>query len=127
MVRVVRAGQQADRRLTWVGRPGVELLNLDEHLRYERESLGRYPRNSDGAIEWGAVTGGLVLCSMDSDSVELSTVIHQFSPDARSLILYSQGIERTLFFQSVGNRVVIHCQSRTDWLPSPEFEILEQS
>ncbi|PWJ02454.1 hypothetical protein DKG34_38580 [Streptomyces sp. NWU49] len=41
--------------------------------------------------------------------------------------MYSQGIERTLTFRSVENRVVIHCESRTEWVPSPEFESLAQS
>jgi hypothetical protein len=41
--------------------------------------------------------------------------------------LYSQGIERTLTFRPVGNRVMIHCESRTDWIPSPKFESLTQS
>jgi hypothetical protein len=92
MVRVVRADQQGDRRLTWVGRPGVQLLSLDQHLRYERESLSLYPRNSDGAIEWGAVADGLVLCSMESDSIELSTVIQQFAPKAGSLIFFWESL-----------------------------------
>ncbi|MCY0947663.1 hypothetical protein [Streptomyces antarcticus] len=40
--------------------------------------------------------------------------------------LYSQGIERTLTFRPVENRVVIQCESRTNWVPSPEFESLAQ-
>ena len=92
MVRVVRADQQGDRRLTWVGRPGVQLLSLVQHLQYERESLSRYPRNSDGAIEWGAVADELVLCSMESDSIELSTVIQQFAPKADSLIFFWESL-----------------------------------
>ncbi len=40
--------------------------------------------------------------------------------------MYSQGIERTLTFRSVENRVMIHCESRTEWVPSPEFESLAQ-
>jgi len=66
----------------------VQLLNLDQHLQYERESLSRYPRNSDGTIEWGTVADELVLCSVDSDSVELSAVIQQFAPNAGSLIFF---------------------------------------
>jgi hypothetical protein len=38
--------------------------------------------------------------------------------------LYSQGVERTLSFRPVENLVVIHCESRTDWVPNPEYESL---
>lgn len=92
MVRVVRSDQQGDRRLIWVGRPGVELLTLDQHLRYERESLSRYPRNSDGTIEWSAVNDGLVLGSLDSDSIELSNVIQQFAPNSGSLVIFWESL-----------------------------------
>ncbi|GAA1337517.1 hypothetical protein GCM10009660_19520 [Catellatospora bangladeshensis] len=68
------------------------MLSLDRHLQYERESLGRYPRNSDGAIEWCAVAGGLVLCSMESDSIELSAAIRQFAPKADSLIFFWESL-----------------------------------
>ncbi|MFJ8795222.1 hypothetical protein [Streptomyces sp. NPDC102462] len=70
----------------------MQLLSLDQHLQYERESLSRYPRNADGAIEWGAVADGLVLCSMESDSIELSTVLHQFAPKADSLIFFWENL-----------------------------------
>ncbi|MFK4086133.1 hypothetical protein ACI2LF_18625 [Kribbella sp. NPDC020789] len=36
--------------------------------------------------------------------------------------LYSQGIERTLFFSPNADAVIIRCQSRTDWVPNPEYE-----
>ncbi|MFG2112297.1 hypothetical protein ACGFRB_06615 [Streptomyces sp. NPDC048718] len=41
--------------------------------------------------------------------------------------LYSQGIERTLTFRPSGDLVVIHCESRTNWVPSPEREIIARS
>lgn len=41
--------------------------------------------------------------------------------------LYSQGIEMTLIFRPSGDLVVIHCESRTDWIPSPERESIAQS
>lgn len=82
MVRVVRAG----RRPAWAGRPGVELLDLDTHLRYERESLGRFPRRSDGTVEWDEVAEGSVLSSAESDSVDLATVLRQSTPTAASLV-----------------------------------------
>ncbi|WP_324789395.1 hypothetical protein [Streptomyces sp. H51] len=40
--------------------------------------------------------------------------------------LYSQGIERTLTFRPSGDFVVIHCDSRTDWVPNPECESIAQ-
>ncbi|MFE3940279.1 hypothetical protein ACFXPV_00110 [Streptomyces sp. NPDC059118] len=66
----------------------MQLLTLDQHLRYEHESLGRYPRDADGAIEWSAVADELVLSSTDSDSIEQSTIIQQFTPKASSLIFF---------------------------------------
>lgn len=41
--------------------------------------------------------------------------------------LYSQGIERTLTFRPSGDFVVIGCDSRTNWVPSPERESIAQS
>ncbi|MGV9877728.1 hypothetical protein [Streptomyces sp. NPDC003006] len=70
----------------------MQLLNLDQHLQYERESLGNYPRSPDGAIVWGAVADGLVLSSMESGSIELSTVIQQFAPKASSLIFFWESL-----------------------------------
>ncbi|MFJ6293753.1 hypothetical protein ACIQJX_10395 [Streptomyces griseoviridis] len=41
--------------------------------------------------------------------------------------LYSQGIERTLTFRPSGDLVMIHCDSRTTWVPDPERESIAQS
>ncbi|MET8757767.1 hypothetical protein [Lentzea sp. NPDC004782] len=41
--------------------------------------------------------------------------------------LYSQGIERTLTFRPREDLVMIHCESRTNWVPNPECETVEQS
>jgi hypothetical protein len=41
--------------------------------------------------------------------------------------LYSQGIERTLTFCQSGDLVIIHCDSRTHWVPNPERETIAQS
>lgn len=41
--------------------------------------------------------------------------------------LYSQGIERTLIFRPSGDLVMIHCESRTNWVPNPERESIAQS
>lgn len=40
--------------------------------------------------------------------------------------LYSQGIERTLTFRPSGDLVMIHCDSRTDWVPDPVRESITQ-
>jgi hypothetical protein len=40
---------------------------------------------------------------------------------------YSQGVERTLTFRPSGDLVVIHCDSRTNWVPSPECESIARS
>ncbi|WP_399922972.1 hypothetical protein [Streptomyces kanamyceticus] len=41
--------------------------------------------------------------------------------------LYSQGIERTLTFRPSEDLVMIHCESRTNWVPNPEFESISQN
>ncbi|GHB78922.1 hypothetical protein GCM10010377_81240 [Streptomyces viridiviolaceus] len=41
--------------------------------------------------------------------------------------LYSQGVERILTFRPSGDVVMIHCDSRTNWVPHPERESIEQS
>jgi hypothetical protein len=38
--------------------------------------------------------------------------------------LYSQGVERTLEFNSEGDLVEIRCVSRTDWVPDPDVEFV---
>jgi hypothetical protein len=40
--------------------------------------------------------------------------------------LYSQGIERTLTFRPSGDLIMIHCDSRTNWVPNPERESIAQ-
>lgn len=61
MVKVARAPEGGPRLLTWVGRPGVRLLGFDEHVRYERATLQRFPQNRDGSIAWGEVSLDLVV------------------------------------------------------------------
>ncbi|MFI6939413.1 hypothetical protein ACIBI4_09090 [Streptomyces sp. NPDC050418] len=41
--------------------------------------------------------------------------------------LYSQGVERALTFRPSGDLVIIHCDSRTNWVPNPERETITQS
>ncbi|SDP61973.1 hypothetical protein SAMN04487981_12926 [Streptomyces sp. cf386] len=67
-------------------------------------------------------------------SYDLSAFMEQF-PDLLAglrahreveIDLYSQGIERTLTFRAEGGAVAIHCASRTQWVPDPEWERLPQ-
>ncbi|MEO3765642.1 hypothetical protein [Streptomyces sp. B8F3] len=41
--------------------------------------------------------------------------------------LYSQGIERNLTFHPSGDLVMIHCESRTNWVPNPEHESIART
>lgn len=75
MVRLARAGEASDRRIVWLGRPGVKLLDIQEHRRYERESLGGYPRDADGTVEWAEVPEGIVICSSDSDCIDIEQLV----------------------------------------------------
>ncbi|WP_328319725.1 hypothetical protein [Streptomyces sp. NBC_00388] len=61
---------------------------------------------------------------------DLSTFMEQF-PGLLAAIrerreievdLYGQGVERALAFRPVDAGVVITCDSRTDWVPDPDFE-----
>lgn len=88
MVQVARGSNQEGRLLAWQGRPGVSLLSLAEHLEYERASLGRYPRNSDGTIAWGDVSNECLLFSAEAESIGLSELIEQFMPTADSLVFF---------------------------------------
>lgn len=63
-------------------------MNFGQHLQYERESLGRYSRDLYGGIKWGAEDDDLVLCSIELEFIELSSVIHQFTPGSGSLIFF---------------------------------------
>ena len=38
----------------WVACDGVELLPVEEHLRVERDTVGRFARRSDGTVDWSA-------------------------------------------------------------------------
>lgn len=38
----------------WVACDGVELLPVEEHLRVERDTVGRFSRRSDGTVDWSA-------------------------------------------------------------------------
>jgi hypothetical protein len=86
MLRVARPDASGDRPVIWVDRPGVELLELDEHLRYQRESLGRCPRHADGTVDWEELAGGSVLLSADSESIELASVVQAYVTPGSALV-----------------------------------------
>ncbi|NKY39064.1 hypothetical protein [Cellulomonas septica] len=44
----------------WVACEGVELLTVEEHLRVERDTVGRFSRRSDGSVDWSAHPGCVV-------------------------------------------------------------------
>lgn len=43
------------------------------------------------------------------------------------LNMYSQGVERSLFFYPGTDGVLIRCVSRTDWVPDPDVEVIDFS
>jgi hypothetical protein len=64
---------------------------------------------------------------------DLSTLIEQL-PELLSALrsngsvevdLYGQGVERTLSFVVVGDRVTATCASRTGWIPNPDVEEID--
>ncbi|MFF2548036.1 hypothetical protein ACFVUY_36490 [Kitasatospora sp. NPDC058063] len=61
-------------------------MDLDEHLRYENDSLGRYPRTADGTVEWGSVSHELVIGSSASGTIDLSSTIENCAPNADSIV-----------------------------------------
>ncbi|MEU9994549.1 hypothetical protein [Streptomyces sp. NPDC050848] len=86
MVRLVRGDGQGDKRLVWVGRPGIELLDLESHLQVERDTLGRLPRNPDATVDWNAVEPGLVICSLETESADVDAILREYAPGAGSLV-----------------------------------------
>ncbi|MFE3167816.1 hypothetical protein [Streptomyces sp. NPDC059224] len=87
MIRLVRAGQQGSRRTVWVGCEGVRLLDLSEHLLFERQSLGRFPRDSDGSIAWRDADDSLVVWSKEEDSIDLENAIRDFARGCSGLVI----------------------------------------
>lgn len=69
--------------LTWVGRPGVRLLDVHEHLRSEAASVRRFPQNRDGSIAWAEVAGELVVRAEDEDT----HVIEDFLREGGDLVI----------------------------------------
>lgn len=66
-------------------------------------------------------------------SYDMSTLMEQvpellegLASDGRGEIdFYSQGVERTVTFERVGEAYALHCHSRTKWKPSPEVEYVD--
>jgi hypothetical protein len=128
MVRVVRAAGPGERLLGWSGRTGVELLDLAEHLRYERDTLGRFPRRSDGAIEWNVVDQSRVIYSADGESVALQDVVRQHFQDGGSLVFFMDSLAiptvRMEFEQAVTHLPNLVESVPEFWICSPDKEVL---
>jgi hypothetical protein len=87
MVRLVRGDGQDGRRLVWVGRPGIELLDLESHLQVERDTLERFPRTPDATVDWSSVEPGLVICSSEVESADLDAIFRDYTPGASNFII----------------------------------------
>lgn len=74
LVRPTRSDDVPGRKISWLGREGVKLLDLADHLAYERQSVGRLPRASDGSVEWEHVTGASVLQAGTSTPAMLRSI-----------------------------------------------------
>lgn len=132
MVRVVRGDQSHGRRIAWAGRSGVKLLDLAEHLEYERKSLRAFPRGSDGAIVWGSVTRDVVLYSADSDSIDFCRILEEYAPSAGTLIFFwgSLAIPTVeMEFDSTRSHLSEIAESKPEfWIYSPgDRVVLEKS
>ncbi|GHJ39774.1 hypothetical protein [Streptomyces sp. TS71-3] len=131
MVRLARTEQREGRKLTWVGRPDVLLLDLDQHLRYEHESLGRFPRHSDGTIAWAEVSADLVLVSTDEDTADLDALIRQHCAGAKGLVVFWGSLALPSAQLPLG-AALSHLSQITDshpefWIYDPEDSVLMEN
>jgi hypothetical protein len=88
LLRAARADPSGDRRVSWVTRPGVKLLDVEQHLRYERESLGSLPRHPDGTLDLDAAGDESVLLSAYSESVDLGSVIQAYVTPGGDVVFF---------------------------------------
>ncbi|WP_327686226.1 hypothetical protein [Streptomyces sp. NBC_00467] len=86
LVKLALIGEGSARARKWIGQPGVELLALEEHLQYEQEALGRFPRNSDASIDWVATTIDLLTEVPDTGASRVDDAIQNFMPSEGDLI-----------------------------------------
>ena len=72
-----------------------------------------------GSEDWGFD----VSYDMSTLMEQLPELLDGLASDGRGEIdFYSQGVERTVTFERVGESYALRCHSRTDWKPSPEVE-----
>jgi hypothetical protein len=127
MVTVVRSDRMAGRRLEWVGRSGIRLLDLGDHLEYAGQSLGRFTLGADGAIDWNSVAEDSVLFSSSSDAVDLAVVLSRYVSNGALVFFWD-----SLAIPSVRMEVelaVSHLASITEsmaefWIYSPGDRLL---
>lgn len=86
MVKVARSKETGGPSLTWVGRPGITLLSLSEHLQYERASPGRFPRARSGAIACELVPDILILFASESETLNLHHMLKQWAQQTEDFI-----------------------------------------
>ncbi|WP_180356997.1 hypothetical protein [Streptomyces sp. TLI_146] len=53
---------------------------MEAFLQSERESLGKFPRDSDGSIAWTDVDKRFILASGSMDDVEPRAIVRQYVP-----------------------------------------------
>lgn len=83
---LVRLAKEPGAAATWVGRDGVHLLTLEEHLRVERESLGAFPRRPDGTIDWSQSPDSVV-SSTSADSTALAAQLDALTPETDAFVV----------------------------------------
>lgn len=77
-----------------------------------------------GSEDWGFD----VPYDMSTLMEQLPELLDGLASDGRGEIdFYSQGVERTVTFERVGQAYVLRCHSRTNWKPSPGVEYVDSA
>lgn len=82
---MVRIARMPEGGIGWVGREGIELLDLGAH-RVAEGVLDRFARRSDGTIEWDLSAAGTVVGSADAVGELLRGALDEFAPDCECLV-----------------------------------------
>jgi hypothetical protein len=115
MIQLVRP-RSSSTRAVWAGVPGVRLLELDEHLDVESKSLARFPRRSDGSIEWTSVDPALVLRADDEDAADLISVVEDFGSNGATLVVRPESLVMPSF-EMTSEAMAAHIQQIVDSIP----------
>ncbi|WP_327257229.1 hypothetical protein [Streptomyces sp. NBC_01244] len=86
MVKIAKVDNGDGPRLAWVGRTGVELLDFHSHQKCEQESLGRFPRESDGSVHWAGMEGDILARSAEANVSAVDEAIRLFMSSQEDLI-----------------------------------------